>query len=110
MAVCAGGGGGGVGLNLLGVAFRLFGIKGVLGLLVVGGVGYFIAPDSLRMAMLGGGSSGAGSAMSSSVCEASNKNAAACDFSRVVLASTEDIWRQQFAANRLPTSQQGERR
>jgi predicted metalloprotease len=37
------------------------------------------------------------------VCDASAENAAACDFSRVVLASTEDVWRAQFQNRALPS-------
>jgi predicted metalloprotease len=36
------------------------------------------------------------------VCAASQTNGAACDFSRTVLASTEDVWTQQFARGTLP--------
>ncbi len=37
-----------------------------------------------------------------SVCEASQANGAACDFSRVVLASTEDVWTPIFDRGALP--------
>jgi predicted metalloprotease len=36
------------------------------------------------------------------VCEASQANGAACDFSRAVLGSTEDVWTQQFERGALP--------
>jgi predicted metalloprotease len=36
------------------------------------------------------------------VCQASPANAKACDFSRVVLASTEDVWNAQFQRAALP--------
>jgi predicted metalloprotease len=42
--------------------------------------------------------SGAGS-----VCQASASNGKACDFSRVVLASTEDTWSAKFQSGALPT-------
>ena len=47
-----------------------------------------------------GRSSAAGGA---SVCDASQANGAACDFSRVVLASTEDVWTPLFERGALPT-------
>ena len=100
----SGGGGGGRGggpLRLLGPIYRLFGWKGlVVGGVVTAGV-YFLAPDSIKQAVLGDGaprSSGA----ATSVCEASESNAAACDFSRVVLASTEDVWKTKFSKGALP--------
>jgi predicted metalloprotease len=36
------------------------------------------------------------------VCQASQANAAACDFSLAVLGSTEDVWTPIFARNALP--------
>lgn len=96
-----GGGGGGAG-GLLFTLLRIFGWKGAL----VGGVvlagAWFFAPAPIKQALFGGaGAPGAGGA-TSSVCQQSNKNARACDFSRAVLASTEDVWRQQFQQGRLP--------
>ena len=38
-----------------------------------------------------------------SVCQASQANGAACDFSRVVLASTEDVWTPLFERGALPS-------
>jgi predicted metalloprotease len=51
---------------------------------------------------LTGEGEGASSAPGSSVCQASQANAAACDFSQVVLASTEDVWTPLFARGALP--------
>jgi len=68
-----------VGLLLLGVYFFMPGMRGPL----------------LGMLGLGGGEV----ASSGSTCESA---AQACDFSRAVLGSTEDVWTQQFAQNRLP--------
>lgn len=97
-----GGGGGGLAPRLLGAAMRTFGIKGgvVVGALL-GGV-YLFAPSSVKQALVGGNvtSGGGGGAL---VCDASPKNAQACDFSRAVLASTEDTWKAKFAAGELPT-------
>jgi predicted metalloprotease len=92
------GAGGLAGIFML--VFRMFGWKGALALVVVGAAVYFLAPSGLRQAVFGGG--GGGAAAGGAVCEASQQNAAACDFSRVVLASTEDVWTQHFAAGRLP--------
>lgn len=92
--------GGGVGPQLLGFVLRRFGFKGVLiaGVLI-GGV-YLFAPTSVRQQLVGGG--GAPARAGTKVCDASAKNAAACDFLQVVLASTEDVWSKQFAAGSLP--------
>ena len=102
----AGGGRGGLPIQALVSVFRFVGLRGTLILLVVLGVGYFVVPDSVRNALFGGqassGGSGAGNA-----CDA---NAAACDFSRAVLGSTEDVWRGEFAAGRLPGGVAGEYR
>jgi predicted metalloprotease len=38
-----------------------------------------------------------------STCESSQSAASACDFSRAVLGSTEDVWRTQFSEGRLPS-------
>ena len=105
-----GGGGGGAGAGLLQLVVRRFGLPGV----IVAGLGllgvYFFAPESIQRAVfsavLGGPAPGAGpgaGASGDSVCGASSTNAAACDFSRVVLASTEDVWTAQFAQGQLPT-------
>lgn len=97
------GGGGGVAPRLMGAVMRRFGLPGVVvaGLLL-GGV-YLFAPDSVRTALLGGGAAPSSGAGGAKVCDASPKNAQACDFSRVILASTEDVWVQEFQAGTLPT-------
>ena len=99
-----GGGGGGVASTLMGVAMRRFGIKGALVVGVLAGGVYLLAPDSVRSALLGGraGSGRADGAAGAKVCDASKKNAEACDFSRVVLASTEDVWTAKFSAGSMP--------
>ncbi len=95
------GGGGGGGTRLLAMAYRKFGFKGVLVAgVVVGGV-FLFAPDSVKQAVIG--TSTTSTSASGSVCDASSKNASACDFSRAVLASTEDVWNRKFAAGELPT-------
>jgi predicted metalloprotease len=74
----------------------------VLGL---GGI-YFLAPEGMKQAIFGaltGGVPGESATAGPSVCATSPAYGAACDFSRVVLASTEDVWAAQFAAGRLPS-------
>jgi predicted metalloprotease len=79
---------------------RLLGVKGTLiaGFVLV--VGFVLMPAPLKEQILGvltGGGAGAPSGPgASSVCQASPANGAACDFSRVVLASTEDVWTRAF--------------
>lgn len=99
-----GGGGGRVPSGLMFAILRRLGIRGVL----VGGVAllgvYLVAPPSVTQrvfgALFGGvpgqsqGAQGAGS-----VCDT---EAEACDFSRAVLGSTEDVWAAQFGQGRLP--------
>jgi len=96
-----------MGPQLLVMLVRRLGFPGV----VVAGIGltgvYFLAPPSLKQlvfgALLGVNVSAPGPAAGTGkVCEASASYAAACDFSRVVLASTEDVWTEQFSQGRLP--------
>ena len=101
-----GGGGSGIPIQALFSLVRVLGFKGTL----IGGavlaIGFFMLPATVKQELLGaltGGGQGAVSTTGSgSVCDASQANAAACDFSRVVLASTEDVWTQKFAAGALP--------
>jgi predicted metalloprotease len=82
-----------------------FGIKGVLVLVALLGAVYFLAPEGVKQAIFGalmGGVPGEGTEPGASVCAASQENAAACDFSRAVLASTEDVWAAQFQQGNLP--------
>ncbi len=100
----AGGRGGGGGAHLLSAIVRRLGIKGAL---VVGAIvtaAYFFGPPSVRQLIAGavGTGSDSGGSGAGSACEASPTNAAACDFSRVVLASTEDTWNAAFASGALP--------
>ncbi len=108
-----GGGGGGVPAQLLTSLVRMLGVKGTLFAGVAFAAAYFILPDGLKQQLLGaiaggnalpanGASQGAGS-----VCQASAENGKACDFSRVVLASTEDVWKPIFQAKALPTYSSG---
>jgi predicted metalloprotease len=102
------GGGGGLPINALSSLVRVIGVKGVM---VVGAIGagvYFLAPASVKQALLNALAGGAqsssqtGSASSGSACQASATNNKACDFSRAVLASTEDVWADQFKQGNLP--------
>jgi predicted metalloprotease len=99
------GGGGGVPVQALFALVRVLGFKGTLIAAVVAVVGFFLLPSGVKQQLLGalaGGGRGASSAPGASVCKASPANGAACDFSRVVLASTEDVWTQKFAQGALP--------
>lgn len=75
------------------------GIRGVIILGLVFLAVYFFMPGvrapMLSMLGLGGGEVQA----SGQVCD---QHGEACDFSRAVLASTEDVWRAQFQSGRLP--------
>jgi hypothetical protein len=101
------GGGGGVPVQALVGFVRFLGVKGTLlaGFVMV--VAFLFMPAALKEqilgALTGGGSLGAPSGPgAASVCQASQANGAACDFSRVVLASTEDVWTPLFARGALP--------
>ena len=99
-------GGGGVPVQALAGLVRLLGVKGTLIAGLVAVVAFLFMPAALKEQILGaltgsggGASTGPGAA---SVCEASQANSAACDFSRVVLASTEDVWTPLFARGAVP--------
>ncbi len=104
----AGGGvGGGVPIRMLSALVQKLGIKGTAIVGAVLAVGYFVAPKSLTQAVLralSGGAAPAGQPGSGggSVCQATPENGKACDFSRAVLASTEDVWGAQFQSGVLP--------
>ena len=96
-----GGGGGGIPVQALFGLVQLLGFKGTLIVGVIAVVGFLFMPAGVKEQLLGGGE-GASSTPGSSVCEASPGNNAACDFSRVVLASTEDVWTPIFQRGALP--------
>jgi predicted metalloprotease len=104
-----GGGGGGLPVQALASVFRLLGVKGTLIAGAVLVVGFFLLPTGLRQQLLGalsqGGGSDEGAPGAGSACKASPANEKACDFSRVVLASTEDVWTSQFQRGALPRYQ-----
>lgn len=103
----AGGGAGASPIVALLSLTRIFGVKGVVVIAALAGVGYFLLPSGLKQQLLlalSGGAPGSGPAgAGGSVCDASPANAKACDFSRAVLASTEDVWEAQFQRATLPT-------
>jgi predicted metalloprotease len=82
---------------------RRIGLRGVLivGIALLGV--YFFAPPGIKNmifgALFGGVPGQSQSAGEGSVCDT---EAQACDFSRTVLASTEDVWSAQFQQGRLP--------
>lgn len=97
-----GGGGGGMGGGVLFALLRRLGLRGILIVAVVGGVVWFAFPQFRApiMSMLGISGGGQVTEGQGSTCETA---AQACDFSRAVLASTEDVWRTQFSQGRLPS-------
>jgi predicted metalloprotease len=100
-----GGGGGGVPVQALFSVVRLLGFKGTLLAGAVLAMGFCVMPAELRQEFLGalaGGGQGGSTTGDGKVCEASQANSEACDFSRAVLASTEDVWTLQFERGALP--------
>lgn len=98
-----GAGGGALPFYLLSMALRFLGLKGTLIIAALLAVGYFVLPENVRLLFLGQNvaneqhASRAGSA-----CGLSPESGVACDFSRAVLASTEDVWHRNFQAGTLP--------
>jgi uncharacterized protein len=103
-----GGGGGGLPIRALSSLVQLLGVRGTMIAGAVLGVGYFVLPANLRTMLLSavtGGAPGAevvAGGAAGSVCQSSPSNGSACDFSRAVLASTEDVWGAKFQAAELP--------
>jgi uncharacterized protein len=98
------GAGGGVPSGALFAIIRRIGLRGVLvvGVVLLGI--YFLAPTNIRNMVFGalfGGVPGQSQTVATegSVCDS---YAEACDFSRAILGSTEDVWRVQFQQGRLP--------
>ena len=95
-------------VNALASLVRLLGFKGAAVVGVIGAGVFFLAPASVKQAILGllGGApqgSGQSGASTASACQATAENNKACDFSRAVLASTEDVWAAQFKQGTLPS-------
>jgi predicted metalloprotease len=100
-----GGGRGGLPINALLSVAQLLGPKGLAVVGVIGAAVYVFAPASVKQALLsaiGVQSSSQGAAGTGSACQASSTNEKACDFSRAVLASTEDVWAAEFQKGSLP--------
>jgi predicted metalloprotease len=101
------GGGGGIPIQALMSVVSLLGFKGMLVAGVVLAIGFVVLPAGIKQEILGvlmgGGQAGLSEPGAGTVCDASPTNAAACDFSRVVLASTEDVWTPLFARGALPS-------
>jgi predicted metalloprotease len=79
------------GAAILNLVMRTFGIKGVLALVVVGVVGWqlgFLEPSSLL---------GSGPQVQDAPYVASAEEEARFQFVEVVLADTEDVWKEEFA-------------
>jgi uncharacterized protein len=100
--------GGGLPINALSSVVRMLGFKGAAILGVVAAGVFFLAPASVKQALLSalsGGAQGSGQSTSGSgsACQASPTNGKACDFSRAVLASTEDVWAAKFQQAALPS-------
>src|SRR5690606_18417143 len=87
---------------LLSIAQRL-GFKGTLIVGALLGAVYLFMPDSVRQLLLGPSAGSSASAGQGSACQLSADNQGACDFSRVILASTEDVWKTQFETQKLPS-------
>ena len=99
----SGGGGGGLPSGALFAILRRIGLRGIVIVGVVLAGIYFFAPPGIKQMVFGallGGVPGQTQAQGEgSVCET---EAQACDFSRAVLGSTEDVWAAQFQQGRLP--------
>src|SRR5690606_33393744 len=97
------GGGGGLPGGVLFALLRRIGLRGILIVGVVLAGIWFFAPANIKQmvfgALLGGVPGQTQTSGEGSVCET---EAQACDFSRAVLGSTEDVWTAQFAQGRLP--------
>lgn len=94
--------GGGIPVYALFSLVRVLGVKGTL---IVGAIAlavYFFMPGTVKEQVVGGGGAGVEPG-AGSVCAASPGNNAACDFSRAVLGSTEDVWTPIFAREALPS-------
>lgn len=91
-------------IQLLFGLVRVLGFKGTLVVAAVVGVGYALLPSGLKQQLFGTSpGSDDGQHAAGSVCKASPGNAKACDFSRAILASTEDVWTAKFQAGQLPS-------
>jgi uncharacterized protein len=98
--------GGGLPVQALVSMAQFLGVKGTLVIAAVLGAGYFLLPSGIKHQLFGAFLGEEGPAQSpgtGSVCKASASNGKACEFSRVVLASTEDVWAAKFQSGGLPS-------
>ena len=84
------GGGTSLGLGLLGMIGRKFGIKGILIAVVIGIVGWKLGILDMNMLL------GDGSSIPSQTANVSPEDQQRFDFVKVVLADTEDVWTSEF--------------
>lgn len=96
--------GGALPFFLIMAVVRWLGFKGTLIAAAVLGIGYFLLPSGTRQMLFGAGTSGraSGDSVGRPACELSPSYGSACDFSRAILASTEDVWHSKFQKNSLP--------
>lgn len=96
--------GGGLPIALLSGVVRRLGLKGTLTLVVLAGGVYMFLPQSAQQMLMSQltGQPATSSSSAQSACELSAGHRNACDFSRVVLASTEAVWAEKFQAAQLP--------
>jgi len=101
-----GAGAAGIPIALLSMIVRRLGLRGTLVLAAIGAAAYFFLPASVRQMLFGAVTGNATTSPSGGpqggVCGASGENAKACDFSRAVLGSTEDVWKSAFEQGHLP--------
>lgn len=96
--------GGGFGPQIFFLMVQYLGWKKSLVVAAVVGVGYFALPAGVKSNLVGAGANQGNSGTSSArACELSEGHARACDFSRAILASTEDAWSVQFSKGALPS-------
>jgi predicted metalloprotease len=75
------------------------GFRGVIIVAILAAIAWFAFP-SLRAPMLS--LIGVGGGQTQAAGQVCDQHGQACDFSRAVLGSTEDVWRAQFQQGRLP--------
>lgn len=99
-------GGGGLPSGALFAILRRIGLRGILiAAVVLAGIWFFAPPGIKAMvfgALLGNVPGQEQTQGEGTVCDSSADATQACDFSRVILGSTEDVWATQFQQGRLP--------
>jgi predicted metalloprotease len=97
--------GAGLGAGALFAIIRRIGVRGTLIAVAALAAIYFFNPFGLRDTVFGALFGGVPGQTQTSQGEGSvcDTQAQACDFSRRILGSTEEVWRAQFAQGRLPS-------